>query len=58
MLGRWHNAYYNLGFLSYDNPEFPKNNDSYSLKKLKVNSKIIPFTKDMKNYSCKNTLNL
>ena len=43
----WHNAYYNLGFLSYDNPEFPKNNDSYSLKKAKeVNSKIIPFTKE------------
>ena len=43
----WHNAYYNLGFLSYDNSEFPKNNDSYSLKKAKeVNSKIIPFTKE------------
>ena len=43
----WHNAYYNLGFLSYAKKDFPKNTDTFSLKKAKqINPNIIPFTKE------------
>ena len=43
----WHNAYYNLGFLSYEKKDFPKNTDTFSLKKAKqINPDIIPFTKE------------
>ncbi len=43
----WHNAYFGLGFLSYDNPNFPKNNDDYSINKVKeLNPDIVPFTSE------------
>jgi len=46
----WHNAYYNLGFLSYEKEDFPKNTDTFSVKKAKqINPNIIPFTKEYEN---------
>jgi hypothetical protein len=46
----WHNAYYNLGFLSYEKKDFPKNTDTFSVKKAKqINPNIIPFTKEYEN---------
>lgn len=46
----WHNAYFGLGFLSYDRQDFPKNNDTYSIKKIKkINPDIVPFTSEYEN---------
>lgn len=43
----WHNAYFGLGFLSYENPNFPKNNDTFAVNKAKeLNPNIIPFTSE------------
>ena len=46
----WHNAYFGLGFLSIEKKDFPKNNDTYSIKKAKkLNPSIISFTKEYEN---------
>ena len=47
----WHNAYYNLGFLSYAKKDFPKNTDTFSLKKQnKLTQTLFLSQKNMKNY--------
>mgnify|MGYP001295567749 CR=1 FL=1 len=41
----WHNAYFGLGFLNDDNPNLPKNNDTYAVNfAKKINPLVVPFT--------------
>ncbi len=54
----WHNAYYNLGFLSYDYYDFPKNNDTYSVQRAKqIDPTVVPFTKEYENLLMKEYFN-
>ena len=54
----WHNAYYNLGFLSYYKSEFPKNTDEYSVKKAKkINPNVVPYTKEYEKILMKEYFN-